>query len=116
MRPVLSLAARTFLFSFLSMCLVLIVSFFTINAVIKEKIKEGLKETLNRAEKVLDKTEAEYHRRNSQLIAVLSENAGLKAGIGLLQEGFADQDVRLQICKTIEAQLYDLVNPLDYEL
>src|SRR6266513_1946451 len=108
MKPVLSLTARTFLFSFLSMCLLLVMVFLTINAVIKEKIKEGLKETLHRAEKVRDKTEAEYDRRNNQLIAILSENAGLKAGIGLLQEGPADQDTRLQIRKTIEAQLHDL--------
>ena len=80
MKTALSLATRTFLFSFLSMCLVLVMVFFTINAVIKEKIKEGLKETLHRAEKLQDKAEAEYHRRNNQLIAILSENAGLKAG------------------------------------
>ena len=116
MKTALSLATRTFLFSFLSMCLVLVMVFFTINAVIKEKIKEGLKETLHRAEKVQDKAEAEYYRRNNQLIAILSENAGLKAGIGLLQEGPADQVARLQIRKTIEAQLHELGNPLDYDL
>ena len=65
------------------MCLVLTAGFYTVSAVIKSKIKVGLKETMHRMENLLDKSDAIYNHRNSQLIAILSENAGLKAGIGL---------------------------------
>ncbi|MFN8007773.1 MAG: HD-GYP domain-containing protein [Terriglobia bacterium] len=116
MRSPLSLATRTFLFSFLSMCLVLTAGFYTVGAVIKFKIKSSLKETMHRMESLLDKTDATYNQRNRQLIAILSENAGLKAGIGLLREGPSTPEANAQIRQTIEAQLRDLSEALDYDL
>lgn len=98
------------------MCLVLTTGFYTVSAVIKSKIKAGLKETMHRMGSLLDKSDAIYNQKNSQLIAILSENAGLKAGIGLLREGPFSSEARAQIRQTIEAQLHDLAAALDYDL
>src|SRR5713226_9734960 len=88
MKHPFSLAARTFLLSFLSICAVLAAGFFVLSAAIKATIKEGLKENLKRTEQQLDLREAEYNRRNTELIGTLSENASLKAAIGLSREHF----------------------------
>jgi len=46
MRRPFSLATRTFLLTFLAMCVVLVAGFFALNAALKARIKEGLKENL----------------------------------------------------------------------
>ena len=86
MRRPFSLATRTFLLTFLAMCVVLVAGFFALNAALKARIKEGLKENLRLTEQQLDQQEVEYNRLATELIATLSENAGLKAAIGLSRE------------------------------
>ena len=114
--PALPVSVRSFLFSFLPMCLVLLTSFYVVGAVVKQQIKQELKESLHRTEALLDRAKAEYEQRNHQLISILSENAGLKAGIGLLQENPRDGNAGSQIRTTIEASLQELNTTLDYDL
>ena len=95
------------------MCAVLAAGFFALNAAIKVRIKEGLKENLQHTQQRLDRTEAEYNRRNTELVAILSDNAGLKAAVGLLKENPA---ARSQIRSTIEDQLRQISFGLDYDL
>jgi len=117
MPPARSLATRIFLFYFPPMCLALLAGFFAVNGAVRARVKEGLKESLLKIEEVLNKTDAEHNRRHSQLIAILSENSGLKAAMGLYRETTSsDQKVLLQARRTIEAQLRDLVGMLDYDL
>ncbi len=60
--------------------------FATINATLRAKTKEALKESMLRAERGLDTADADYNRRNSRVLAVVAADAGLKAAIGLLRE------------------------------
>src|SRR5690348_3440310 len=110
-----SLSARTFLLSFLCMCAVLTAGFFVLNAAMKVRIKEGLKENIRQAQQQLDQTEAEYNQRNTELIAMLSQDAGLKAAVGLLREQ-SGPAMRSAARRTIEDQLHGMSGALDYDL
>src|ERR1700704_5702385 len=116
MKRTVSLTTRAFVFAFFAMCLMLAGSFFTINAAIRAKIKEGLKESMRRSERALDGANADYSRRNMQLLAILSQDAGLKAGIGLLRKLPDGKQARPQVLKTIENQLREVGGVLDYDI
>src|SRR3982074_1717721 len=112
----LPLATRTFLLSFLPICLTLAGSFYAISGAIRSKTKEGLEESFHRTERLLDQINADSKRRATQLLGLLSENPGLKAGIGLLREAHYDESARSQIRSTIEDQLRELNGALGYDL
>jgi putative nucleotidyltransferase with HDIG domain len=109
------LATRTFLLTFFSMCAVLAAGFFALNTALKARIKEELKENLRLTEQQLDLQDADYSRRNTELIATLSENASLKAAIGLSREQFKPE-LRAQVRTTIEDQLREVSRGLDFDL
>jgi len=116
MKRNLSLTSRAFLFAFLPICLMLGASFITINAAIRAKIKESLKESMRRTERTLDSANADYNRRNIQMLTILSQDAGLKAGIGLLRKMPQGAAKRAQVLQTIETQLREVGGVLDYDL
>src|SRR5580700_764375 len=93
----LPLATRTFLLSFLPICLTLAGSFYAISGAIRGKTKEGLEESFHRTAGLLDQINADSKRRTTQLLGILSENPGLKAGIGLLRETHFDEAARNEI-------------------
>jgi len=115
MKRPFSIAARTFLLTFLAICAVLLAGFFALNAALKTRIKEGLKENLRRTEQQLDQQETEYNRRATELIATLGENASLKAAVGLSREQ-SKPALRAQVRETIEDQLRALSQGLDFDL
>src|SRR5215467_5932410 len=115
MKHSISLSARTLLLSFLCMCAVLAAGFFALNAAIKVRIKEGLKENLQRTQQQLDRLESDYNRRNAELIAILSEDASLKAAIGLLSEQSGIR-THSQVRRTIEDQLEEMSRGLHCDL
>jgi len=116
MKSHLSLPTRIFLFAFVSVCLVTGAGFGTLNEAIKGKIKDRLKESFQASEQVLDYTATRYRNRSTQLLVVLSENAGLKAAMGLLSEIPAHPRAAAQVRKTIEANLFEIGRGLDYQL
>ena len=111
-----SLATRVFLYGSVPMCLVLAAGFLAIHAAIKQKVTEGLKESLSVAEEALDKTNADYEERAARLLTVMSESAGLKAGFGLLREARRSQKEQRQVRATLEAQLAELSATTGYDL
>ncbi len=115
MRKPLSLSARTLLVSFFCMCAVLVAGFFALNAAIKAAIESGLKENLHRNQGELDEMTAQYNRRSTELLATLSNDASLKAAIGLLREG-SEPALRDQVRRTIEDQLREMSQGLDDDL
>jgi signal transduction histidine kinase/response regulator RpfG family c-di-GMP phosphodiesterase len=112
----LSLGKRTFLFSFVPLLLTLTASFVAINHAITSKVKEGLKTSLDRSQTSLDKLNAEGKQRTQQLAAVLSEDSGLKAAIGLTRDADSRSDAWPQIRATIEDVLRSLDAGLDEDL
>jgi signal transduction histidine kinase len=112
----LPLTARAFLFSFLPVCLVLSACFLILSAAIDRKIRRDLREALESSDALLNRAATEYSRRTAQLVAALTESAGLKAAIGLLAEAGRDPAVRGQVRTTIEAQLRELHVLTAYDL
>lgn len=116
MKRRLSLPTRIFLFAFACVCLVSGAGFWALNTAIRGKIKDRLKESFQSTEEVLDYAADRYRKRSNQLLAVLSENASLKAALGLLSEIPADPKAELQVRRTIEANLFEIGRGLDYQL
>jgi signal transduction histidine kinase len=112
----LSLTARAFLFSFLPVCLVLAASFLILRAAVDQKIRRDLREQLESSDASLNRASTEYSRRTAQLVAALTESAGLKAAVGLLAEAGRDPAVRTQVRATIETQLRELHTLTAYDL
>ena len=81
-----SLTTRAFLFSFLPVCVVLAVSFAALNTLVQQHVKDGLRDSLQKSEELLDRANADYSRRIGQFVSVLADSAGLKAAIGLTHE------------------------------
>jgi signal transduction histidine kinase len=106
-----SISTRTLSLSFFCMCFVLVLGFSVLNLAIKATIKEGLKRNLQHSQEQFDLIETEYNRRNAELIAILSNDASLKAAVGLLREE-SGPEVR----RTIENQLKVMAEGLDYDL
>ena len=115
MKRPLSLFAHTLLLSFLCMCAVLATGFFVLHTAIKVSIKDGLKENLQHTQQQLDEREAEYNLRNTELLAILSNDASLKAAVGLLRERFSAA-AQFQVRSTIEDELRAMSRGLDYDL
>jgi len=112
----LSLGKRTFLFASVPLGLTLAGSFVAINQAMKGEIERGVSESLQRTETMLHKVSADGKRRTVQLMRVLSENPGLKAGMGLLEQHDLGRAELVQIRNTIEDQLRELASGLDYDL
>jgi hypothetical protein len=97
------------------MCAVLVAGFFALNTAIKAAIKHSLKQNLHRNQAQLDEMTAQYHRRSPELLATLTNDASLKAAIGLLREG-SGPAVHAQVHRTIEDQLREMSQGLDDDL
>jgi len=97
-------------------CLVLSACFLILSAAIDRKIRRDLREALESSDALLNRAATEYSRRTAQLVAALTESAGLKAAIGLLAEAGRDPAVRGQVRTTIEAQLRQLHALTAYDL
>jgi signal transduction histidine kinase len=111
-----SLTMRAFVFSFLPVCVVLAVSFLALNALVEQHVKDGLRDSLQKSEELLDRANADYSRRISQFVSVVADNAGLKAAIGLTHEAPATAETAAEIRRTIETQLRELHGLVGYDL
>jgi signal transduction histidine kinase len=116
MMPRLSLTLRTFLFSFVPVCIVLACCFAAVNAAIKNRIRLELREQLQASDRMLDQINTEWSNRTSALVSKLSDSAGLKAAVGLLAEGHRDPQLAAQVRNTIEAQLRELQASSTFDL
>jgi HAMP domain-containing protein len=96
--------------------LVLGAGFWTLNEAIRGKIQLRLKESFQTSGKLLDSVSARYRKRSVQMLSVLSENAGLKAALGLLRELPVEQRGSAQVRRTIEANLFEIGKGLEYQL
>ena len=111
----LSLATRTFLISLLPLCLTMIFTFFGLSIALKNKTREGIRDYVHTSELLLEKINAGDARRIAQAASLLTENAGLKASLGLLQETGENVALRRQVERTIEEQLKELHKRVGYE-
>lgn len=112
----MSLTARAFLFAFIPLCVVLAGSFFALNALVERRVKQALRDSIEKSGQLLAQTNAEHSRRIAQFTAVLANDPGLKAAIGLLREPASSPEAAAEVRQTIQAQLRDLHNLVGFDL
>jgi putative nucleotidyltransferase with HDIG domain len=112
MKSSLRLSTRTFLISFVPLSAALACGFIATRMVVKSRVRSGLRESLHQNESRLQKIRADYDQRTRRLMTILTENAGLKAAVGLVRESSPRSEIR----HTIEDQLRELSEILDYDL
>ncbi len=110
-----SLTSRAFLAAFVPVCMVLVSSFFALNALVERRVKQGLRDSLEKSADALLREHAESERRAARFVSALAENAGLKAAIGLLREAPPTREAADQVRATIEAQLGELHDLVGYD-
>jgi len=110
-----SLTTRAFLFSFLPVCVVLLVSFLALNALVQRRVKYELRESLQKSEDLVIRANEESSRRVSQFVKVVADSPGLKAAIGLMHEVPATPENAIEIRRTIERQLEEIHTQVGYD-
>lgn len=108
------LATRAFLLSFIPMCVVLGISFWALSTLAEQRVKEGLRRSLQESHELAFRANESSSRRVSQFISVLAESAGLKAAIGLMRD--VSPASRDEARRTVEAQLRDMHDLVGYDL
>lgn len=111
-----SLTSRAFVFSFVPVCVVLASSFFALTAVMEQRVRRALRESIHKSETLLQQANRESQHRIDQFISVLAENAGLKAAIGLQHELSSTPENAIQVRHTVEAQLREMRAQVGYDL
>jgi len=103
-----SLTTRAFLFAFIPLCVAVLGSFLAFNTLVEQRVKQGLRDSLQKSEQLLAQANEDYSRRIGQFVAVLANSPGLKAAIGLLREPASTAENSAEIHNTIEAQLREI--------
>jgi signal transduction histidine kinase len=115
MKPRLSMTTRSFLLAFPPMCLMLAAVFFAINGQVKNKVRDGLKDSLNRAGNILSDASSEYNRRYTVLAVVLGKPENQNALRQIFREASARPQERSRIYREIRGELSELNAALDYD-
>jgi signal transduction histidine kinase len=110
-----SLTTRAFLFSLVPVCGVLLASFFALNTLVQRRVKDELRDSLQKSEDLVIRANEESSRRVSQFVKVVADSPGLKAAIGLIHEVPATSENAAEIRRTIEAQLGEIHSLVGYD-
>lgn len=105
-------AARVFALSFAPVCGLLVGSFWAIQHMIGEQVKDGLRASLRQSHTFVSRVRANYELQNSRLLTVLAENPSLKAGFELVQLEPNSRGAQ----RTLEDQLRGLSTSLAFDL
>jgi hypothetical protein len=116
MKPKLSMATRAFLLLSLPLCLLLIASFFTINRVIRDKMKAGILESMHETGRTVNAARADYSAHYRELSAFVSENGDLEGFLSFLDKTPVNQTALQQLHNIIDTQLIQLGQVSDYDL
>lgn len=111
-----SLAARAFLFSFFPVCVVLALSFFALTAAMERHIRNGLRESIQKSEAVLQGAHRESTLRIERFAAGMARNAGLKSTIELAHEKSTGAPGEALSRRTIEGQLREIHQLVGYDV
>ncbi len=109
-----SLTARAFLLSFVPMCVVLGASFLALSALAEQRVKAGLRRSLQETQTLVLRANEASSRRIGQFVSVLVESAALKASIGLMRD--VSPASRDDARRTVEEQLREIHELVGYDL
>jgi HD-GYP domain-containing protein (c-di-GMP phosphodiesterase class II) len=105
-------AVRVFLLSFVPIAGILIGSFWTIQNLLGERVKDGLRASLRQSHRSISRARENFERRNSRMLTVLAENPSLKAGFELVHLESNSSEAR----RTLEDQLWEISETLTFDL
>ena len=105
-------AVRVFALSFAPVCVLLIGSFWSIQHLVGEQVKDGLRNSLRQSHSFVSRVRANYELQNSRLLTVLAENPSLKAGFDLVRLERNNRGAQ----RTLEDQLRELSESLAFDL
>jgi putative nucleotidyltransferase with HDIG domain len=105
-------AVRVFVLSFAPLCALLIGSFWSIQYMVGEQVKNGLRNSLRQSHSFVSRVRANYELQNSRLLTVLAENPSLKAGFELVRLERNNRGAQ----RTLEDQLHELSESLGFDL
>ncbi len=111
----LPLPTRTFLISFLPLILVMTLAFTGFSIALKDRTRDEIRDYVHSSEQLLDKASENDRQRTLEVAHLLTENAGLKASIGLLRESDDNSVLRAEAQRTVAEQLRQL-HGLGYDL
>jgi putative nucleotidyltransferase with HDIG domain len=106
------LATRTFLTIFLPLASLLGGSFWALRISVLQAVKDDLRESVRKDQKAREAERARDEATAAQLLASLSENSALKAGLQTLLANPATADAR----RTLEGQLGEMASSLHFDL
>ncbi len=112
----LSLPTRTFLISFLPLSVLMTVAFIGFSVALTNRTREGIRDYVHTSEVLLVKASESERQRTLEVAYLLTENAGLKASIGLVRETDENAELRTEARRTVEEQVKQLLHGLGYEL
>lgn len=105
-------AVRVFALSFAPVCVLLIGSFWSIQHLVGEQVKNGLRNSLRQSHSFVSRVRTNYELQNSRLLTVLAENPSLKAGFELVRLERNNRGAQ----RTLEDQLRELSESLAFDL
>lgn len=104
-------ATRTFLWSFVPIAVLLILSFWSIQRMALSTVHEGLRSSLRQAHLTLEHARSKREQQNSRVLSIVGENAPLKASLQLMAVEAGNEQARL----TVEDQLRDIAGHLSFD-
>jgi HD-GYP domain-containing protein (c-di-GMP phosphodiesterase class II) len=112
----ISLPTRIFLLAFATVLLVSGAGSWTLNKALRQNIRERVKESLESSGELADNVARDSRTRTNRMLSVVTENAGLKAAVGLLRELPPQQANSPLVRRTIEENLFALNKDLEFDL
>ena len=105
-------AGRVFILSFVPVCLLLSGSFWAIQRLVADRVKDGLRNSLRRTHESVTRVRSNYELQNSRMLAIVAENPSLKAGLELARMQRDNPEAR----RTLEDPLGEFSQALGFDL
>jgi putative nucleotidyltransferase with HDIG domain len=105
------LATRSFLWSVVPFALLLIGSFWTVQAFVMSAVRNGLRATVRDTQSAIARMRDRTAQREGRVLRVVAENSALKSGLQLLLTNAQDPQAR----RTVEDQLSEIGGELGFD-
>ncbi|HEY6342920.1 MAG TPA: HD-GYP domain-containing protein [Bryobacteraceae bacterium] len=106
------LGARTFLWSFVPVALLLTGSFWTVQRLVVREVRQEFRASVRETQSSLARMRSAAEQRNRRILKVVAENPALKNGLQLALQRRGDAEAR----RTLEDQLMEMGEELGFEV
>lgn len=105
-------ATRTFLLSFGPLALLLLVSFWAVQILVQNAVRDQLESSLRQTHQSIAQMQSKNEAHDARLLRILGENSTLKAGLQLLLASRDSREARI----TVEDQLTEMSDELGFDV